>query len=297
MIEDPKEIVIAIKNLKKGDGISDLIDQTKWSDDKILEQVEVFLSQAKLTERAVKDKIETIILNFDLSKSATEIIEDAKNQLYNFLNWTNEKFLDRNFWSQFYYCRDISCQVIFGNTWDSENYMVAGIIANFLSDEAPLIIERYKKNLVQFEPSSFNTLKELEDGVIYSKIPEEAKKFYKDKSKNFQERVKAFSKHAIRSSYINPVHPILNRIFEYDFQNNHSDEERNDYILSEDIINNWIDMLKTHRCTFVKEKFDSYKIKKSHRKFTPSKKALEKLFHLYMEKLIFEDFSGVDFDW
>jgi hypothetical protein len=144
--------------------------------------------------------------------------------------------------------------------------------------------------------SDYNSMDDLEYNVVAKKIKEEACKFYHDKSKNFDERLKVFNKYAEHKTYIyNPRNVDLNGIFDIAMEDDMYD--RHQTIDTSCLIENWIDSLTYNRLSLDwKNPYHPVLVKKE-RNYKPSKEAINRLNVYYLEKLMLEEVKSFELDW
>jgi hypothetical protein len=185
---------------------------------------------------------------------------------------------------------------IFGSKFEDNCHLVSKInraIENFMNvwDEK----NNRKKLKTKSFFSPFNSLDELEANVVVKHIEEEAKKFYHDKTKNFEERVKVFTRHgAQKDSIFDPIDRMLAKIFHIYSE---GENDRNSIIECEQIINWWIDCLVCDRCKLDWTNQYHPQLKKKKRNYEPSDAACDRLFRYYMEKVFLEEVGSFKFDW
>jgi len=156
---------------------------------------------------------------------------------------------------------------------------------------------KIKKESEKIYTSNFKDLNDLEENVTVKNIKTEAKKFYMDKTKDFKKREKVFSKHGKSNDYIyHPIDSNLKKIFDIYFENDYLDKHQ--IVKTLDVIKNWIETLSDSRSIidYSKNKYHP-NIKSTERNYTPSDKAIERLYRFYAEKMFLEGVSEFEFDW
>lgn len=144
--------------------------------------------------------------------------------------------------------------------------------------------------------SPYNSLDEIEENVVIKNIPTIAKQFYHDKTKDFEERVKVFTKYAKRNTSIfQPTDSDLNKIFKIYTENDFL--ERHQIVECEEVVNNWISLLMRKRSFLSWTNPYHPTVKQAPRNYVPSKKAIDRLYQYYMEKLFSDEVGSYEFDW
>jgi hypothetical protein len=148
-------------------------------------------------------------------------------------------------------------------------------------------------NKTKIYMSKFNTLEELEENLTAKQLKTTgAKEFYLDTSKKMSERVKVFNEYGEDNGCIyRPITKELKHIFEWYYESDYP--SKMETILTSDVVNDWVDLLKFDRITVV----DDDLFEDSVRNYTPSKEALERLKNYYLNKLMKEGIAKFTYDW
>lgn len=289
-----------------------------WTDEEISDQVEIFFNTPVMNETDFKDKINKILKDLPLEDKETERAIFRK-KIFELLNWTEEKNGISEMWRKFGSAPSAADGKFHGNK-KLEKYaklygacsmttIFEGQFSNkfyifwYGANQSFQLFETYwdeakrKKDLAsQTFTSPYKNLEDIEDNVVVKKIKGEAKKFYLDKTKKFSERVRVFAVHGEEESYIfRPSDPDLNKIFDLYLEKDYL--QRHEGVDCASIIEYWVSELEENRLKFDWTNPYHPKLKKSNRKYKPSKKAVERLYKYYMEKLFLEGVGSFTFDW
>jgi len=288
-----------------------------WTDDEIAEQINAMLNCVEFDKTQIKDEIDKIMLSLPYEDMSVEkkIFED---RLYK-LVYGDSIPLNSEFWRNFgsaplFNPRKhasnkklielqkkygaVGMDDIFGEKFSNcyhLTYDVGGAVSNFEREWKE--IKKTKDLRSQVFTSQFDSLDDIEDNVVVKKITEEAKKFYMDSTKDFEERIKVFSKHGFRQGCIHePTDRNLRKIFE---MHNESDWiQRHEICNTVDIVNYWVcHQLEQNRCKLDYTNPYHPKLKKLNRGYHPSKAAIDRLYKYYVEKLFLEGVGSFEFDW
>lgn len=286
-----------------------------WNDEEIAEQIITLLNIKSYNDITFKDLVNKIMKTISYI-DLTEDTEKFKTVLFKELNYDKLTPFNQNFWKNFGSAPfDIderfsnntllefkekygACGMseIFGNKFKS-NYHLTYLINNTLSEfNSKWIVIKEKKDLnIHTFNSPYNNIDEIENNVTINKIIEEAKIFYHDKTKNFNDRIKVFTKYGESNDWIfYPVDYNLHKIFELYME---SEINRNQIIETPYIVEWWIEKLKNYRCEFNWINQYHPKLLTTKRNYNYSDKALDRLYHYYMEKLFLEEIGSFEFDW
>ena len=117
-----------------------------------------------------------------------------------------------------------------------------------------------------------------------------------DKTKSFEERLKAFTKLGEQdSSIFHPTNRDLKIIFDVYGENGWV--ERHQIIECEHIVEYWIDKLRNNRCHLDWTNKYHPKVATSTRNYTPNQKAIDRLYRFYIEKLFLDGIGSFEWDW
>jgi hypothetical protein len=284
-----------------------------WTDEEIATQLEVFFATPSIEEVKFNGMVDSMlkklpIVNYEEERNA------FKQELFKVLNWTEEKNGLCDMWLPFgsapYVISNnkklveaankygaVGINVILGTEFSNKFhlfwYSVSNALHHFESFWKEAKAKKELKSTIFTSP--YNSLDEIEDNVVVKKIPEAAKAFYLDKTKDFYERVKVFSKHGeFDSSIFEPSDSDLKKIFKIYHEN---DIVRNQNIDSVDVIWYWVDYLAYKRCHLDWSNQYHPKIKAKKRNYKPSEEASERLYRYYVEKLFLEGIGSYEFDW
>jgi len=293
-----------------------------FTDEEIGQQILTMLNTSSFNKDNLNDMFYKLLDNLPYKNENEEKLLFIDN-MYKIIGWNNSENdnllvpMDETFWKNFgsmpYVINDTDsnrklvelkkrfgaagAREIFGVKFDS-SYDIRTVIFNFIYNfsnewKKQQSLKIKKETLYS---SIYNSLDEIEDNVVVKNIKSEAKKFYMDKSKDFDERCKVFSTHGENYTYIfQPIDRKLVKIFEAYNENN---LDRHSTIDTLYIIEWWIDTLSCERSIidFSKNKYHP-SIESSDRNYTPSKEAVERLNRYYTEKLFLEGISEFTFDW
>jgi len=288
-----------------------------WSDEEIEEQILAMLNQKEVSEKALQECINTFYKTLPYENFEKEELL-FKKFLLDFMGWKKFNTLHPSFWNEFgsapysisiddrnknlKYWKEhygaCGMQEIFGDKFSKVYHLIYAPKNHFNSfkenwqAEANLRIEAKK-----VYSSPYNSLDELEENCSVKKIKEEAKKFYLDKTKDFDERIKVFQSHGESEDWIfTPQNSDLKKIFEIYMET--SEVNHNENISCISIVESWLSNLQSKRCKIDYSQNQYHpKINSTTRNYTPSKEAIEKLTRYYFEKLFIENVSSFDFDW
>jgi L-rhamnose mutarotase len=286
-----------------------------WTDEQIGEQINTMMASKTFGDTVLDDRIEDLMKSLPLENLSVEK-ETFKINLYKMVGWDVLTPLNPNFWARFgsapFFISEkdnnkklltfrklygaCGMNEIFGSKFE-DNYRLVYKINNAIENFINLWEE--KNNIKKIKTKSFfspfNSLEEIEENVVVKHIGEEAIKFYHDKTKIFEERVKVFTRHGVRKDFIfHPTDRNINKIFKL-----YSEDEidRNSIIECEQIISWWIEMQAYKKSKLDWENPYHPKLKQSNRNYKPSDDACERLYKYYMEKLFLDEVGSFIFDW
>jgi len=283
------------------------------SDEKIDKQIDILLNVTKRTPDEINAKESRVMSRIDYSKPEKEIIDFIKSEMMTFINLIG--IPSQSFWQNFgsapcYQKYEdekgkkggVGMDTIFGNKFQDCHSMMFQVYR--LSDEmvGQYRAERDRRNSVTKNvESKFNSLDELEENVSVKNIAVEAKIFWSDETKNFEERVEVFSKYGEKRSYIyEPNHRDLSKIFN---MSSESDDggmcfDRHEKVDCLSVVDWWIETLCENRSKISYNENQYHpKIKSKNRNYTPSEQAIERLRNYYTRILMQEGISSFNFDW
>lgn len=287
-----------------------------WSDKEIEDQIITMNTMNQVGERELTEKIESLMSSLPLENLDEK--QQFKKDLYSFLGWTDKAPLDPKFWANFgsapcsfdgtdtynknlvRYHREygtVGMDVIFGDAFD-KNYHVIHTANNALEGFAGMWNEKKKfkdiKNKMFSSP--YESLDDLEENVTMKKIEEEARKFYMDKTKKFEDRLEVFNKYGKEESYIfRPNDKDLKVIFQVYSSEGYT--ERHEQIECSQIIEFWLSYMAENRIKIDWSNRFHPKMKELKRGYEPSEEAQDRLFRFYMERLFVEGVGSFNFDW
>jgi len=290
-------------------------DRRIYTDDEISQQINTVLNQNVFEESDLNDKVHLLFMNsyfINIDEDKKRFVED----LYRLVGWNKLTPLYREFWAEFgsapfdggfsqnkklleFKSKYGACGMsdIFGDKF-SKTYCYINIVNGSILNFDVKWKEQYdiiEKSNIKYT-SSYNSIEELEENVTVKKIKSEAKKFYMDKTKDFDERIKVFNKHGESKDYIfNPINHDLKKIFDIYSEN---DIEKYRTIKSVYVIDDWIENLEDTRCKidYSKNKYHP-SVTTSKRNYIPSNESITRLKRYYIEKLFLEDVSKFEWDW
>lgn len=286
-----------------------------WTDEEIGEQINTMIESKTFSDTDLNDKIEELINSLPFENISTEK-ELFKSNLYKLVGWDILTPLNPVFWEKFgsapFFISEndtnkkllnfrkiygaCGMNEIFGSKFEDNCHLVH-IINNALTYFNDKWEEKKKRKEIktQFFSSTFNSLDEIEENVVIKHVAEEAKKFYHDKSKVFEERVKVFTRYGKREDYIfHPKNRILDKIFKMYIE---GENDRCSIIECDQIINWWVKMLMYKRCKLNWSNPYHPELKQKNRNYKPSNAACDRLFKYYMEKMFLEEVGSFVFDW
>lgn len=290
-------------------------DKKKWSDKEICEQIELFMSIKLIPEDSFRKIVENLlkkllfkdkesekakfieVLNIVLgTENNVEVIPEFWRNFgsapYSILKYNNNEKLDK--YRKLYGA--CGMDEIFGEErFSLAHHLLYGI--NNATTRFDTAWDNHLKDLeMQNLTSTYKSLDDLENNVVARKIKEEARKFYHDKSKPFKERLKVFGVYGEEDSCIyNPKNTDLNSIFELHTEGDMY--QRHEMVDTVNIIDSWIDNLRSARLSMDWENKYHPKLKETKRNYTPSKEALNRLRVYYLEKLMLEEVRSFELDW
>jgi hypothetical protein len=142
----------------------------------------------------------------------------------------------------------------------------------------------------------YNSIEEIKNNVVYAKFHEEVRKFYLDKSKNWEERIKAFREYGEKEQWIwHPIHPALNTIFNLFHEKDYI--QKHEQVHVDTVIDCWFDDLDEGRIEISHRNEYHPSVDVIDRNYEPSKEALDKLWKMYYELLMIEGVSEYTYDW
>lgn len=287
-----------------------------FSDDEIADQIYTMLNQVAFSEQPLQDKMNLFFNECELIDMKSEK-KLYKKKVYNLIGWDKLKPLNNTFWREFgsapinglstsnkklmmFKDKYGACAMedIFGYKFSRTyfyTYTILNNIKNF--DEKWKEANKIKNESEKVYTSPYKNIDDLEENISVKRIKDEARKFYLDKSKNFKDRVDVFNKYGESHSYIyHPKNSNINKIFDIYQEMDYTERHQN--VECESIISFWIDSLTDDRCEIDYSR-NSYhpSLKKTKRKYKPSKKAIDRLYKYYMEKLFLEGMGSFEWDW
>jgi L-rhamnose mutarotase len=285
-----------------------------WTDEEIGEQINTMINSNTFDDTVLADKIDELMKSLPLENLNIEK-EIFKTNLYQLIGWDVLTPLNTEFWMRFgsapFTLKHNSnpkltqahnlygaCGMdeIFGTKFE-DNIHLTGISYNAINQFDNIWTDKKNKKDLKntVHTSLFNSLDEIEENVVVKRIKEEAKKFYHDKTKVFEERVKVFTRHGEQeNSIFEPSDRNLSKIFQ---MHNEGDNDRNSIIECESVIRWWIDELRYNRSKLDWTNHYHPKLKQTERNYEPTDAACERLFRYYMEKLFLEEVGSFEFDW
>jgi len=268
-----------------------------WSDDEIATQIEVFFNTPNLDTIAFKKLVNKMLKSLPIINKNHEL-KVFTELLFGCLNWTNEKNGISEMWVKFGSAPIDSMEIIFGGQFENKFHIFwYGVKRAIFEFDNYWDNEKRKKDLKEKTFSSpYNSVDEIEENVVIKNVAEVAKQFYHDKTKDFEERVKVFTKYAKRNTFIfHPTDHDLDKIFKIYIENDFL--ERRQIIECEKVVNSWIESLMYKRCHLSWTNPYHPTLKQKNRNYKPSEKAIDRLYKYYMEKLFNDEVGSYEFDW
>ena len=282
----------------------------KWTDEEINDQITTFMSITLISEPEFNKIVNNLLKRLPFKNKDSEKITFIKT-LSIILNVENLPKIQPDFWRNFgsapyfinknlakYKKKFGACGMheIFGEERFSTAYHLIYAINNSAAR-----FDNVWKNHLETLPmlsltSNYDSLDDLENNVVVKKIHEEARKFYHDKSKAFDERLLVFSKHGNKPRYIyDPKNLDLRTIFTLYTESDYV--QRHETIDTVYIVDDWIERLSEDRLSIDWKNEYHPKRVVTERNYEPSPEALARLRVYYLEKLMLEEVCEFELDW
>ena len=272
----------------------------KWSDDEVVDQLRTYFESIQRTEKEFTDYYNSLLRKLAPGLPIEEVIEQIRQKLHTFFGWDNLVPMDADFWVNFFHTPYNLLNTLYDGmpqTYFSDVIRYYGYIYNNLHN-----FNTWYKNFTNYDKlkrevhnSPYINMDEMEEELSVKRIGAAAKEFYLDKTKNFEERVKVFTKYGKKHGWIwQPQDFDLGEIFSMYCENS----ERHESVDCAQIIEWWIDSLSYKR-TFIDYSKNKYhpKLKQEYRDYEPSKEACDRLHRYYMEKLFLFGVGSFEIDW
>jgi hypothetical protein len=286
-----------------------------WTDDEIWDQYLFFITLSNIQDDKLSKEVEAIYSTFDYvdEKTDNKVFIEKVNKVFGINSST---IFDTTFWSKFgsapYTIKGITNKDLINA---NKRFGTVGMNEIFENGEFSKyqIIRHYNSTMSYFSAtwkakkviydlekqnfsSPFKDLQEMEDNVVVKKIKDEARKYYLDKSKPLQERIKVFSAHGNKeTSIFRPIDKYLCVIFDLYCEQDWI--QRHETASTTYIIDKWIYNLTDNRIEIDRTNKYHPALKTTKRNYTPSEKAIERLNYFYMSRLFLEGVSEFEFDW
>jgi len=292
LVPKMKELVPHPKSTEK-------VINEKYTDQQIFDQLRAYFDSPVIDETKLKDDIDSFKNTFPTNLTEEEGKKLIQNKFNELVGWNDTKYMYSNFWSKFGSCQYTQMPfLVEGNTnaFGSKLHL-SGAIYNQLHSFKNWYEDYCKRKELSntIFTSPFNNMDEMEEELSVKKIGEAARNFYLDKTKNFDERVKVFSKYGKSQSYIwHPSDKNLNKIFEMYTE----DTERYITVETYRIVEWWVECLahKRTEISFVENRFHP-KLSSEKRNYEVNQKSCDRLYKYYMEKLFIEEIGSFEIDW
>ena len=142
--------------------------------------------------------------------------------------------------------------------------------------------------------SKYSSIDDIEEHLPVMKARQEAKIFYLDKTKDLDNRIKAFNMYGEYETDI-AYHKNVNLLFKHMFKVYLENYDRYRTCITVDIIENWLEILIYKRSIY---NFSTRELEQSERNYKPSQEAIDRLWEYYIEKLFETDkVSKFTHDW
>lgn len=284
-----------------------------WTDKEIEEQIELFMSINLIEQENFNAIVENLLKRLPFKDKESEKITFITT-LKIILKIENCVPVKRDFWRNFgsapYYIDSgnkklvkyktlygaIGMHELFGEERFSIAHHLIYAVDNAVS-RFDIVWENHIEDLeMQSLTSEYKSLDDLEDNVVAKKKYKEARKFYHDKSKDFKQRIKVFSKYGDEDSSIySPKNSDLNSIFEMHTEGDMY--QRHEMVDTINIVESWVDSLSYKRLKLNWKNPYHPKLVETERNYKPSTEAINRLRVYYLEKLMLEETSSFEFDW
>lgn len=285
-----------------------------YSDEEIRDQVYTMMNQNVISKSTLKELYDSLSKDFKYQDLAAEK-EIARQKIYQKLGWDKMTPINMEFWKCFgsapFFISDTNKKLV----KYQELYGAKGMNEIF-DDRFEKTYHYYSVNnyFQQFDSvwnsgkeiydlahttftSPYNSVDEMEEELPVKKIKAAAENFYLDKTKDFEERLKAFDKYGDKETYIfRPQDVRLNKIFDIYFEQDYV--QRHETVNCLSIIEWWIDSLADERThiSYVNNKYHP-DLESSERNYVASENSINRLRKYYIEKLILEKTATFEFDW
>lgn len=284
------------------------------SDEKMDEQIDILLNVIKRTPDEINVQESRVMSKIDYSKSEKEVADFIKSEMMTFINLTGtpSQSFWRNFGSAPYYQKyedekgkkgGVGMDTIFGKKFEDCHSMMFEVYR--LTDDmiGQYMEEKDRRNSPASKniESKFKSLDDLEENLSVKKIDAEAKIFWNDETKDFDERLEVFGKYGKNSTYIHePNHRGLAKIFN---MSSESDDggmcfDRYQNVDCLDVVEWWIETLSEGRSkiSYNENKYHPKIISKK-RNYIPSEAAIDRLQNYYKRIIMQEGVASFEFDW
>lgn len=268
-----------------------------WTDDEIAQQIEVFLDTPAIDEQAFKDAAWRILRGLPFKNKDADHVEYRK-AVCGLLGWTEERNGLSDMWSPFGSARITDMEKIFDGGLDAKFHLFWYVTRKELN----AFSERWSSENKMREHMSNNVVSPVQSYydllMMANNVAKAAHAFYCDRTKDIDERVRAFTKYGKRfDSILYPSDPALNKVFHAMIEIISEDLGRREIVTCERIVDMWIGMLKSNRCKLSYSNPHHPKVEKSKRNYRPSDEAMLRLRTYYMENLFAHGVSSFLFDW